>query len=143
MIDLLDEREGKIPNRNGMTPILIAALNGRLECVKLLMHHIDEVDNDGDNALTLAALKGHVEIVQFVKSHLIKRTNKNKLTALMFAAANNHKECVSLLLEECGMLQCDGYTALALAAQRGLIDIYPILEHQERNIMICGNVTLF
>ncbi|MDN5247985.1 MAG: ankyrin repeat domain-containing protein [Wolbachia endosymbiont of Tyrophagus putrescentiae] len=65
-----------ISKKDGFTPLHLAARNGHLNCVKMLIQHrvsINGVDKDGFTALHWAAAKGYVEIVKvLVEGQLIE-----------------------------------------------------------------------
>ena len=111
------------PNFDGTTPLMIAASEGRDECVELLIDRGARLDaqrsSDQHSALLLACYRGHLEVV----SALLEAGATHDLatyeseTALEVAAANGHYEvrvhwwslsmCVSLglLLADCWLQQ--------------------------------------
>jgi len=89
--------------------LTIAAMEGHLECVQLLVKkgrtQVHEKDNLRRTALTYAAEKGHLDCVQFwVKEGGAKVNDKDidGKTALMYAAEKGHLECVQFLVKEGG-----------------------------------------
>ena len=57
--------------RLSFTPLMLAAMNGNLDIVKILVENGAEVDmevdsNDSDTAIVFAAKKGHLDIVEYL-----------------------------------------------------------------------------
>lgn len=62
-------------DKNGFTPLMLAANFGNTEMVKLLAQKNADLkaeSNNGDTALSLAEAKGHAEIVTFLKKRIEK-----------------------------------------------------------------------
>ncbi|KAE8304669.1 Ankyrin repeat protein 1 [Giardia duodenalis] len=86
-------------------------------------------------ALMIAAVLGHVEAVKLLMKHERCMRSSNEYTALMWAAANGRAEVVRLLMEvEGGMQQGKGWTALVSAAYFGRLDCVKLLLEKERDI---------
>ena len=142
----------------GNTALMHAAINGNVKAVQLLLEkkniEVNLQNSSGFTALTYAASSGNWRIVgllltkkdikidlQIKPSDTLLKGNKdnkaaaspnckNKLgnTALIFAAANGHKEVISLLLNKIGIDSINiqgnlGNTALIFAAANGHYDI--------------------
>ncbi|EPS37921.1 hypothetical protein H072_8368 [Dactylellina haptotyla CBS 200.50] len=125
--------------QSGKTALILAAENGHIDCVRLLLAEqylaVDEQDKTGATALYEAASKGHVEILELL---LIKGANaaaetKSKRTALHAAAERGYTETVQVLLPQRINLDHEDevfMTALDLASLNGFISTARLLlEH--------------
>jgi ankyrin repeat protein len=86
----------------GLTMLMLAAQNGELEILNILLEAGADVlalDKDGCTALMLAAANGHIEIVDaLLKAGANKNAADNEgKTALIFATENGHQNIVALL----------------------------------------------
>ena len=92
--------------------------------------------------LTMAASEGHVDIIKLllangaeINSHT---DSKRGLTPLMMAAQNGHVEAVRILSEMGGdinaFIKCDGYTALTLACYYDKIEVVRILLENKADV---------
>ncbi|ESU44403.1 Protein kinase NEK family protein [Giardia duodenalis] len=122
--------------RGGRTALMMAAVCGRTEVVRLLVEHEGGLkDKDGWTALMYAAEYGHTECVQLLAEKEEGMQDKDSKTALMHAAENDHTEYVKLLLEkEAGIKDKDGRTALMLAAIYGNIECAKLLLEKEKGM---------
>ncbi|EFO60981.1 Protein 21.1 [Giardia lamblia P15] len=85
----------------GGTALMVAAVLGHVEAVKLLMRHESGMrDNDEWTALMWAALAGHAEVVELLIRTEGGMERGKGFTALVLAAKYDHLECVKLLLEK-------------------------------------------
>ncbi|KAM3691765.1 hypothetical protein ACB098_08G036900 [Castanea mollissima] len=107
MIKYYDLADAGIKARNGFDAFHIAAKQGDLEILKVLMEVHPElsmtVDGSNTTALHTAATQGHIEIVNFLLeagSSLATIARSNQKTALHSAARNGHLEVVKALLEK-------------------------------------------
>ncbi|GMY10750.1 ankyrin repeat-containing protein At5g02620-like [Fagus crenata] len=107
MIKYYDLADASIKARNGFDAFHIAAKQGDLEILKVLMEAHPElsmtVDLSNTTALHTAATQGHIEIVNFLLeagSSLATIARSNGKTALHSAARNGHLEVVKVLLEK-------------------------------------------
>ncbi|MBA0582621.1 ankyrin repeat-containing protein At5g02620 [Gossypium raimondii] len=105
MINYYDLSDAGIKARNGFDAFHIAAKQGDLEILKVLLAVHPElamtVDLSNTTALHTAATQGHIEIVNFlleVGSGLATIARSNGKTALHSAARNGHVEVVKALL---------------------------------------------
>lgn len=92
-------------NRDGLTPIMIAAREGHVPVVRLLLDHksiqLDVAHNCG-TALSLAAARGFTKIVEMlmVDGRIdINQKSDDGSTPLFLAVSGPHKEAVEALLE--------------------------------------------
>ncbi|MFQ6625224.1 hypothetical protein Gotur_005346 [Gossypium turneri] len=128
MINYYDLTDAAIKARNGFDAFHIAAKQGDLEILKLLLGVHPElamtVDLSNTTALHTAATQGHIEIVNFLLeagSGLATIARSNGKTALHSAARNGHLEVVkALLASEPGIAprtDKKGQTALHMAVK--------------------------
>lgn len=100
-----------------------AVHNGHLECLKILLHAQNILD-DAPDILILAASQGHLHCVE----HLLTFVDPlyNNSMAMVVAAGNGHVKCLRTLMHVC---DCEnhGYTALLESAQNGHIECAQIL----------------
>ncbi|XP_057480170.1 ankyrin repeat-containing protein At5g02620-like [Actinidia eriantha] len=107
MIKYYDLVAASIKARNGFDALHIAAKQGDLEVVKVLMEAHPElsmtVDMTNTTALHTAATQGHIEVVNFFlesESSLATIARSNGKTALHSAARNGHVQVVKSLLSK-------------------------------------------
>ncbi|KAJ1379942.1 PGG domain [Sesbania bispinosa] len=107
MIQYYDLADAGIKARNGFDAFHIAAKQGDIDILKILMEAHPElsmtVDPSNTTALHTAATQGHTEIVKFLLeegSSLATIARSNGKTALHSAARNGHLEVVKALLEK-------------------------------------------
>ncbi|MGD9945469.1 MAG: ankyrin repeat domain-containing protein [Burkholderiaceae bacterium] len=89
------------PNPQGETALMLAALHGEPETMKLLIARGAEVNRPGWTPLHYAASGGHTEIVRYLleQSAYIDAQSPNRTTPLMMAARQQHVSTVKLLIE--------------------------------------------
>ena len=70
MVEVLLRKDGievNQPDKDGFTPLYMAALKGHEEVVSLLLGYegntVNQAENDGDTPLIMAAFNGHVKVV--------------------------------------------------------------------------------
>ena len=97
------------------TPLIAAALNGHLDCVKILLRYNADVEGRGDDhdvdvlsdqesysPTFAAAAHGHVDVLSCLLENgadVNTRSTDNKFTPLMIASANDHVNAVTFLVE--------------------------------------------
>lgn len=89
------------PNRLGETAMMLAALHGHLDSVRLLRGLGAEVNRTGWTPLHYAATNGHVEVVRYLLDEhaYIDAQSPNRTTPLMMAARHKHPDVVRLLVD--------------------------------------------
>ncbi|KAI9154308.1 hypothetical protein LWI28_024177 [Acer negundo] len=128
MIKFHDIAMAGTKSRNGFDAFHIAAKQGNLEVLKVLMDAIPELsmtcDSSNTTALHTAASQGHIDVVNFLLengSSVATIAKSNAKTALHSAARNGHVEIVkSLLSTEPGIATRNdkkGQTALHMAVK--------------------------
>ena len=132
---LLDKGvDANAQDENKTTTLMLAAKNGRLECIKVLLEGSD-VNAENVNkmtALMLAAQCGHVGCVDALlqaRALIDSKSNKGN-TALMLAAKNGHVDCVNKLLASGASVNSkdrEDNTALMLAANNGHLECVKVL----------------
>ncbi|MEM8862059.1 MAG: ankyrin repeat domain-containing protein [Chloroflexota bacterium] len=98
IIDLESRRQ-----QYGFTPLLVAAFEGNVEMVELLLENgseIEAVDDWGDTSVNVSAWNGKLEVVEkLVQLGAISNVeNSNGNTALDHAKSQNHPEIEAFLL---------------------------------------------
>ncbi|KAF7823519.1 ankyrin repeat-containing protein [Senna tora] len=134
MIQYYDLANAGIKARNGFDALLIAAKQGDLDVLKILMEAHPElsmtVDPSNTTALHTAATQGHTEVVNFLLeagSSLATIARSNGKTALHSAARNGHLQVVKALLEKeptvATRTDKKGQTALHMAVKGQNIEV--------------------
>ncbi|KAJ8899862.1 hypothetical protein K2173_019565 [Erythroxylum novogranatense] len=134
MIKYCDISSAGLKARNGYDPFHIAAKQGDLEILKVLMEVDPELsmtcDSTNTTALHSAASQGHVEVVNFLLERvsglaLIPRSNGK--TVLHSAARNGHLEILRVLLSKEPALATrvdkKGQTALHMAVKGQNVEV--------------------
>ncbi|KWR90233.1 ankyrin repeat domain-containing protein [Cupriavidus sp. IDO] len=90
-------------NPAGETPLMMAALQGELDMVKLMVDDMEvEINKTGWTPLHYAATNGHNNVVKYLVDNAayIDAESPNGTTPLMMAARGGHIDTVKLLLDE-------------------------------------------
>ena len=96
----IDERDDE-----GVTPLMIAAVNNKLQAVKCLLKQGADPslqDSRGRNVLHYASQGGNPEVIELMLSHVpnIDSITKDGVTPLMIAAINDKLQAVKYLLKQ-------------------------------------------
>ncbi|MEK8052278.1 ankyrin repeat domain-containing protein [Ideonella sp. DXS22W] len=91
-----------LANAAGETPLMIAALKGRLDAVRQLLDRGAALEREGWTPLHYAASGPAVAVVQLLLEHGAKvdARSPNGSTPLMMAARNGSEESVAMLLKQ-------------------------------------------
>lgn len=136
----------EIEDLNGQTALNIAARNGHLEIVNLLLQYsipsattqttlvdVNHADRDGWTPLRSASWGGHTEVVKILIGHpkcSIDRSDKEGRTALRAAAWSGNEDIVKILIAagaDVNSIDKQGRTSLIAASYMGHYDIVEIL----------------
>jgi cytohesin len=89
------------PNKNGYTPLYIAAGRGHTEAIKLLLAakaSVDAPNKNGSTPLLIVAQQGHTEAIKLLLAANADPTKEVQgWTALAIADRNGHKDIAALL----------------------------------------------
>ncbi len=90
-------------NKDGYTPLILAAYHGNYEVVQVLLKYVSSIDTSSNNgtALMAATVKGHASIVALLLSHDADPDHKdgNGNTALLYTSMFSSNKIAKLLLE--------------------------------------------
>ncbi len=123
-------------DKDGLTPLIWAAIQGHEEVVKLLLERgadLEAKNHNGDTALMWASAMGHKDVVDFM---LDRGANadlgepKSGVTALMAAAAKGHADVAQVLVEKGAAINArdrNGNTALTHASIKGYAEVVNLL----------------
>ncbi|XP_058464595.1 uncharacterized protein LOC131438512 isoform X2 [Malaya genurostris] len=138
----------EIEDLNGQTALNIAARNGHIDIVKLLLHYkqplndgtgrfrkinVNHADRDGWTPLRSASWGGHTDVVKLLIESgacAIDRADKEGRTALRAAAWSGNEDIVKILIEagaNVNSIDKQGRTSLIAASYMGHYDIVEIL----------------
>lgn len=89
------------PNGRGETALMLAALHGHLDSVRLLVEKGAQVNRSGWAPLHYAAVNGNLELLRYlIEQHAyIDAQSPNRTTPLMMSARHAHTDAVRLLVE--------------------------------------------
>nr|XP_043622186.1 ankyrin repeat-containing protein At5g02620 [Erigeron canadensis] len=128
LIDQCDITTASIKANNGFDALHIAAKQGDLDILKVLMEAHPElsmtVDISNTTALHTAAMQGNIDVMNYlleIESSLASIARSNGKTALHSASRNGHVQVVKALLEKAPGISArndkKGQTALHMAAK--------------------------
>ena len=128
--------------REGDTPLMLAALNGKLRAVKWFLEKGATVaceEKRGWNTLHHAAEGGDTDIISLIHTHLPEIDSKTREgdTPLMLAALCGKLHAVKWFLEKGATVACEnnvGWNTLHCAAQGGVTDIISLIHTHLPNI---------
>ncbi|XP_030546194.2 ankyrin repeat-containing protein At5g02620 [Rhodamnia argentea] len=138
MIEHYDLADAGIKARNGFDALHIAAKQGDLEILKVLLEVHPElamtVDVSNTTALHTAATQGHIDVVNVLLesgSGLATIARSNGKTALHSAARNGHLEVIKSLLDRepsiVTRVDKKGQTALHMAVKGQRVEVVDVL----------------
>jgi len=123
---------------NGVTPIVLTAMQGNYQSVRLLLKYNADPNSkyDGEPVLNLASRSGSAETVKILldAGAKINETNTSGQSALMVAAKTGHKSVVKLLQvyeADHSLVDNSGRSALDYAKQSGESDVLEMLESKD------------
>ena len=149
---LLDNgADTEIENTYGNKALHVAAIEGRIDILKLLLNKDpSEINTKGENdntPLNLAALNGQVDIVSFLLKYnaSISELNEESETVLHIAANEENSSILKLLLERCSKedllsIDSEGYTALHNAIESGYIENVTLILEKAAKLKILGQL---
>jgi ankyrin repeat protein len=116
----------------GETALMLAALKGNTETVKLLLEKGASINHPGWTPLMYSALNNRLDIARLLigRGAQVNSTADNGTTALMMAAREGHLQMVLLLLEHNADVNHRtqfGYTALSVAQDRNMHEVAKML----------------
>lgn len=124
----------KVNARNalGETALMLAAIRGRMDMVRLLLESGAAVNQPGWTPLIYAAAGSQTDIARLLieRGAQVNAAAENGTTALMMAAREGHLSIVLLLMEKGADLNYRspfGWTALGVAESRNRKDVVELL----------------
>ncbi|XP_067678573.1 ankyrin-1-like [Haliotis asinina] len=130
-----------------MNPLMRAALMGHREVIKLLVSKgadVLQLDLGGDNILHYACQGGHIETVEYILSQNMSDINSRgyrKMTPVMSAGQEGHKEVVELLVEnnaDLSLVNNGNNNILHLVCQQGRLEMVRGGDEGVVKYILCG-----
>jgi len=118
-------------NKAGWSPLLVAAKEGHLEIMKVLIDYharLDIFDEAGKTALHISAEYGHLELIELLMEKKAYANAKSKigLTAIHFASANGYIDIIEVLVKKYNasldIMSINKRTPLHMAAEKGRLE---------------------
>ena len=123
-----------IKNRFDETAIMLATIQGHLDCVKILAKAGAEINPGGEGwtPLNYAAFAGQTDIAAYLieQGAQVNERAPNTMTPLMLAARNGHTRLVQLLLDshaDPSLTTTDGKTAASIAREKNQLQSADLL----------------
>ncbi|CAM3664564.1 ankyrin repeat domain-containing protein [Polynucleobacter antarcticus] len=114
--------EANLSNKNGETPLMIAAIEGEFPVVqKLVLNMKVDVNKTGWTPLHYACASGRLDIAQFLlkQGAKVNALSPSDTTPLMMAVSSGNEELIKALLDQGADLQMrnhEGFSAIDVAA---------------------------
>eukprot|EP01029_Cantina_marsupialis_P003668 TRINITY_DN1362_c0_g2_i2.p1 TRINITY_DN1362_c0_g2~~TRINITY_DN1362_c0_g2_i2.p1 ORF type:complete len:289 (-),score=42.94 TRINITY_DN1362_c0_g2_i2:144-1010(-) len=138
VLDVKGKNYRDVINRDGNTPLHVAAINNHSQCIIALLKGSDpeyrEIPcKEGRTALHLAAEDGNIACVRALLDEASPEyrevTDEYDYTPLHDASCNGYSDCVEVLLENCRpdydkMLSYDGYRAVQVTTNVDVISVF-------------------
>ncbi|WP_257296331.1 ankyrin repeat domain-containing protein [Endozoicomonas sp. YOMI1] len=130
-----------VRNQQGLTPAMLAAKSGHVDCLKTILAKkaidVNNTENSGKTALMLAAENGQTGCLKELLTQPgidLNAQSNHGWTAIMFAATKGQTQCLKLLLKKneirANYPDKEGWTPLMAAARYGHGDcVQALLEH--------------
>ncbi|KAL6065337.1 Calpain large subunit, domain iii domain containing protein [Balamuthia mandrillaris] len=123
--------EVNLRDKDGISALTFAAMNGHYECVNLLLAKgadMNSMDSEGYNSVMRAAIGGHATTLKLLLENGgdIRARDPKGFTPFIYAAESGSLECVNVLLEHGANVNESAYnrqTALMKACLRGHSEI--------------------
>lgn len=118
-----------LANKSGENPLMMAAFDGDLSTVKMLVvEKKAAVNKTGWSPIHYAATNGHLQIVQFLMANgaLVNALSPSETTPLMMSIGSGNEQLIKYLLDngaDLSMRNHEGYTAIDVAQLFGKDDI--------------------
>lgn len=132
----------------GVTPLMVAAIDGRTEIVRYLLTQpaacINAMTNDGMTALEGAAGGGHLEVVKLLvgAGARVDPMGDGSMGALFYAIQSSQLEVISCLVREgranMNHVLPSGATPCDLAARQGYWDVVRCLVELGADLSLCS-----
>ena len=134
-------------NKDGSTPLHVAASKMSQEIVQLLIENSTNIDlrnNQGQTVLNRASQRGHLGIIELILNHKadVDALDNDGSTPLHLAISDASLEAVHLLLKHgasVALRNDKGQTALHEASQRGQLDILQLILNHNAEVDALDN----